>query len=112
MFRPPRTRPCANPPPPQPRRFGSTRSSPHGAACRPPYAETAEGLASRRQKRARERGRLLPRKELLVVERGRARGLRVVADATAPETARSLAAADGGARGAGLPVIGEVAAGQ
>jgi len=80
------------------RQFAARRGYP------PTYAEIAEGLAFRSQNAAREHVRLLARKELLVVEPGRARGLRVVADDDAP--ARELGGGDG------LPVVGEVAAGQ
>ena len=79
------------------RQFAARRGYP------PTYAEIAEGLAFRSQNAAREHVRLLARKELLVVEPGRARGLRVVAADDAP--ARELG-------GGGLPVVGEVAAGQ
>jgi len=79
------------------RQFAARRGYP------PTYAEIAEGLAFRSQNAAREHVRLLVRKELLVVEPGRARGLRVVAADDAP--ARELG-------GGGLPVVGEVAAGQ
>jgi repressor LexA len=85
------------------RQFAARRGYP------PTYAEIAEGLAFRSQNAAREHVRLLARKELLVVEPGRARGLRVVADDPAREGARAF---DGGAPDDGLPVVGEVAAGQ
>ena len=85
------------------RKFAARRGYP------PTYAEIAEGLAFRSQNAAREHVRLLARKELLVVEPGRARGLRVVADDPAREGARAF---DGGAPDDGLPVVGEVAAGQ
>jgi repressor LexA len=85
------------------RKFAARRGYP------PTYAEIAEGLAFRSQNAAREHVRLLALKELLVVEPGRARGLRVVADDAAPAMTRAL---DGPARDGGLPVIGEVAAGQ
>jgi repressor LexA len=80
------------------RKFAARRGYP------PTYAEIAEGLAFRSQNAAREHVRLLALKELLVVEPGRARGLRVVAADDAP--ARELGGDDG------LPVVGEVAAGQ
>ena len=87
------------------RQFAARRGYP------PTYAEIADGLAFRSVNAAREHVRLLAQKELLVVEPGRARGLRLVGDDAAPDAARSLVA-DGGARDDGLPVIGEVAAGQ
>jgi len=77
------------------RKFAARRGYP------PTYAEIAEGLAFRSQNAAREHVRLLALKELLVVEPGRARGLRVATPKNGEEDGDD-----------GLPVVGEVAAGQ
>jgi repressor LexA len=76
------------------RKFAARRGYP------PTYAEIAEGLAFRSQNAAREHVRLLALKELLVVEPGRARGLRIATPKGGEEDDD------------GLPVVGEVAAGQ
>jgi repressor LexA len=67
----------------------------------PTYAEIARGLRFRSHNAARDHVRLLVKKEALAVEPGLARGLRLLA-----EPARALGEREG------LPVIGEVAAGQ
>ncbi len=84
----------------------------------PTHAEIAAGLGFRSPNAATEHVRLLARKGALAIEPGIARGLRVVPSLNpARRMSRSSASPNPPARtssfhGVGLPVIGEVAAGQ